>query len=148
MSELKEAMHQWFNISPDEDYQSFDSYFEMAVRKKDVKQFSIKFFRYLAQHADEQDMLAIDCPAYSKQLLIEQLEINSKLTERLTKMTDSAINRPVVLKTLEDADVVEQRKQFNKAIELLEACSDDLMFSGNNTGLERQVDEFLKEVTP
>ena len=135
-NELKYAMQRWFNVSHDIDYLPFDSYFEMAVRKKDVEQFSIRFFRHLAQHADK-----------AEALLIGELNTNQALTEQLTKMTDSAINRPVVLKTMEDADVIEQRQHFNKAIELLEACSEDLFLGfGDDAELEHRVDEFIKEV--
>jgi len=150
VNELKQAMHEWFNLSPDVPLMSFTDYFEMNKGKLYPAEFKARFFELLAELADEQGMLAIDCPAYSKQLLIEQLEINNMLTERLANMTDAAINPPVVLKT--DADVIEQRKQFNKAIELLEACSEELfMISGrHDIGriLEKTIDEFLKEVKP
>ena len=69
-------------------------------------------------------------------------------TLTLMGMAESAINRPVVLKTMEDADVIEQRQQYNRAIELLEACSEHLFMIPGDYLLEDHVDTFLKEVKP
>lgn len=38
------------------------------------------------------------------------------------------------------------QQQFNKAIELLEACSEDLFVSGDDADLETRIDEFIKKV--
>jgi hypothetical protein len=67
-------------------------------------------------------------------------------TKMLLRMQESLIERPIVLKTMEDADVIEQRQQLNTAIELLEACSEDLFISGDDAELETRVDEFIKSV--
>jgi len=49
------------------------------------------------------------------------------------------IQQPVVM-------VSAKRKHLNTAIELLEACSEDLFISGDDAELEARVDKFLKEV--
>lgn len=121
--ELKYEMQRWFNVDPNMDYLPFDSYLEMAIRNSEAELFRSQFFRPLAKHADQQYMML----------------------KRLSDMRDAAINPPIVLKTMEDADVIEQRKQFDRAIELLEACSEDLFISGDDKELETQIDVFLKE---
>ena len=45
------------------------------------------------------------------------------------------------------SNIATTQDQFNKAIELLEACSEDLFLGfGDDIELEHHVDEFLKEV--
>lgn len=54
------------------------------------------------------------------------------------------------LRTLRDnlicTETSPKKEQLNKAIELLEACSEDLFISGDDVELETRVDEFIKTV--
>jgi len=165
-NELKYEMQRYFNVDPDMDYLPFDSYLEMAARKKDVDFFETQFFKKLCQHADK-----------AEELLIQQLEINSRLSnpepqriKTVIDVTNAAAQMLEIKKvySVPDGLVIEvvnsplnreplpmqqpvvmvsaKRQQLNTATELLEACSEDLFISGDDAELEARVDKFLKEV--
>lgn len=72
---------------------------------------------------------------------------HERQTEGLLRMQQAIVDGPpVVLKTIEDEDVVQQRVTLDKAIELLEICSKELFFHDyGDVELEGRVDAFLKE---
>jgi len=60
----------------------------------------------------------------------------------ISTMQQNAIDKPIIMKEFTSPE----QQQFNRAIELLEACSEDLFIADCDQALEAQVDEFIKEV--
>jgi hypothetical protein len=67
-------------------------------------------------------------------------KVHEQQTRILLRMQQVIIDGPpVVMKEF----TPEERMRLDKAIELLEACSEDLFITGENKALETQVDSFL-----
>ena len=116
-NDLKEKMRDWVNLPPDGVERTFVEYTSFA--KRNARVFYNDFFNLLCQHADQQDMML----------------------KRISDMNDAAMNQPMFHKS----NIPTPHEQFNRAIELLEACSEDLFITGDDKELETQVDVFLKE---
>lgn len=125
MSDIKQQMAAYLNFHPDAEECTYVSYL-MAVRSSPLNDdgFALQFFRVMCEIADQQDLIL----------------------KRIGDMKDAAMNPPIVLKTMRDADVIEQGEQFHRAIELLEACSEDLFITNTDKELENNIDEFINEV--